>query len=405
MKGEAEEGSDMLRVAAGMVMEVREKRPGMQILEVRLHDSGLTEPAVSFFAEDFTKGDEVLVNTTAVRLQLGTGGFHIVMGKTGRSGETDLFPGEWGHVIKMRYAPSQLAVDTTEEQDSPYHELFRDETLSLEGTPVVIGELHSLLPAAAAAVKWSAPEKRLVYVMPDAASLPIALSRQVERLKSAGVLAATVTTGHAWGGDRETVTIHNGLLAARHVEQADVILCFLGPGVTGTGTPLGFSGMQLAEVIHAVSLLGGVPFFIPRLSFADPRERHFGVSHHTRTVLGRFALRPVLLVMPAFGDGRDDFLRRQTDDCIRGGSHVLVSGQAPEQPHLERLERVFGLSFVTMGRHWREDPAPFQAAVLAGDLAVQSAPFLDGCVSGGKHRCAGPDTLAALALFLTRSGA
>jgi hypothetical protein len=394
----------MLRVAAGMVTEVRERRPGVQILEVRLHDSGLAEPAVSFFDEEFAAGDEVLVNTTAVRLHLGTGGFHIVMGKTGRTVETDLSPGAWGHVMKMRYAPSQLAVDTVEEQDSPYHERFCDESLSLEGTPVLIGELHSLLPAAAAAVAWAAPEKRLVYVMPDAASLPIALSRQVARLKSAGVLAATVTTGHAWGGDRETVTIHNGLLAARHVERADVILCFLGPGVTGTGTPLGFSGMQLAEVIHAVSLLGGVPFFIPRLSFADPRERHFGVSHHSRTVLGRFALRPVLLVVPAFGDGRDEIVRSQTADLIRGGSHVPVSGPAPDHEHLERLERTFGLSFVTMGRHWREDPAPFQAAVLAGDLAVRSAPFLAGCASGGKHRCVGPDTLAALALFLTRSG-
>lgn len=96
--------------------------------------------------------------------------------------------------------------------------------------------------------------------MPDAASLPIAFSQHVRQLSRAGHLTATVTTGHAWGGNREAVTIHSGLLAARHVEKADVILCMLGPGVAGTGTVYGFSGVQLAEVIHAVSALGGTPF-------------------------------------------------------------------------------------------------------------------------------------------------
>ncbi|MGA3513697.1 DUF3866 family protein, partial [Lactiplantibacillus plantarum] len=92
----------------------------------------------------------------------------------------------------------------------------------------------SLLPAVASAIKQTDSDLRAVYVMPDAASLPIGLSQQADHLKRKGLLGSTVTTGHAWGGDLETVSIHNGLLAARHVAQADIILCILGPGVAGT---------------------------------------------------------------------------------------------------------------------------------------------------------------------------
>ncbi|RNB58570.1 DUF3866 family protein [Brevibacillus gelatini] len=398
----------MLHLVTGTVIRIEEKRAGMQLLEVELADGALgPQKALSFSREEYRIGDTLLLNTTALRLQLGTGGYHLVVGKADEHTGRDVMPSKWGHIMKMRYSPWQLAVDAVEEQASPFHDLFRQPDLSLDGAPVLIGELHSLLPPAILALKENDPRLRLVYVMPDAASLPIALSRHVQELTRTGSLSATITTGHAWGGDREAVTIHSGLLAARHVERADVIVCMLGPGVAGTGTSYGFSGVQLAEVIHAVTALGGTPFFVPRISFADQRSRHYGISHHTTAILGRFALCPVLVAMPRLGDERDAIIEEQLVSITESrAGHTLVFGQAPSVSRLDALEKGYGLPFTTMGRSWREDPVPFQTAVLAADLLWKSLsyPGTAQMSSGESRLSASSNTLAALALYLTTNG-
>nr|WP_207145757.1 DUF3866 family protein [Brevibacillus brevis] len=379
----------------------------MQILEVRIESvAGFKmERVLSFLQEDYKSGDLLLINTTAVRLELGTGGYHFVVGKVTQPEETDVLPNEWGHVMKMRYSPWQLAVDTVEEQASPYHHLFLQEDLSLEGTPVLISELHSLLPVAVLALRKKNPNARIVYVMPDGASLPIALSQHVHRLKAIGGLDATVTTGHAWGGDRESLTIHSGLLAAHHVEHADIIICMLGPGVTGTGTSYGFSGIQLAEVIHAVSTLGGTPFFIPRISFGDQRPRHYGVSHHTISIINRFALCPALVTIPIFGDERDEILSRQMKTIEVGEKHIFIKGKVPDLSELASLEKGYGLSFSTMGRNWQEDPAPFQTAWMAADFVGDSLGYIVQTVNDVPHLPVSANTLEGLRLYLTRNEA
>ena len=50
-------------------------------------------------------------------------------------------------------------------------------------------------------------------------------------------LAGVVTVGQSFGGDLEAVTVHTGLLAARHVLGADLAIVTQGPGNLGTGTP------------------------------------------------------------------------------------------------------------------------------------------------------------------------
>ncbi|USG63606.1 DUF3866 family protein [Brevibacillus ruminantium] len=395
----------MLRLEFGVVKKIVKQNQSMQVVEVLIPGSGLIEQAISYAREQYQEGDVLLLNTTAVRLQLGTGGYHIVVGKCGGTSGADVYPSVWGHAVKMRYSPWQIAVDAVEEQQSPYHALFLDEEASLSGTPVVIGELHSMLPAVAAAIKHAAPHLQVVYVMPDAASLPLGLSHQVDHLQKKGIVNNTITTGHAWGGEWESITIHTGLLAARLVAKADIILCILGPGVAGTGTPFGFSGMELAEVIHATSLLGGTPFFIPRISFSDPRERHLGVSHHTVTLLKRFTLRPVLLPLPIWNDERDIHISAQLKGIDQQTAHLLLPQPAPIETELEVLERKYSLHFSTMGRNWRQDPSPFQAAVLAGRLAAQCIAFLKEKSNDGQACFSAPDILAALGLFLTRSGA
>lgn len=396
-------GKKMLQLVTATVTGVVEQREGMQILSVQVEGSQHIEQAISFGEESYSLGDHLLVNTTAVRLQLGTGGFHLVVGKENTMRERDVAPSEWGHIMKMRYAPWQLAVDTVEEQNSPYHELFSREDLSLEGTPVVISELHSMLPVTVQAIKEKNAEEQIVYVMPDGASLPLALSRHVHHLRKTEKLAATVTAGHAWGGDYEAVTIHSALLAAKHIESATIIVCMLGPGVAGTGTSYGFSGVQLAEVIHAVSALGGIPFYIPRISFSDLRNRHYGLSHHTSVVLGRYALRPVVLSIPRLGDHRDFHLEQQVSALCKQNEHGVVWGSVASLDRLNALEETYGLSFSTMGRSWKEDPVPFQTAILAADHVLRFRTWLQESFTCDPYWFSAPNILAEISLFLTKS--
>lgn len=363
----------MLKVVMGTVLSVVEEGDHLQLLEVGCADGqeGMQRERAVFFSSGADRcqvGDQVLLNVTAVRLGLGTGGHHFVIGKCG-SRTSDYHPNRWGHIVKMRYAPWQLAVDAVEEQNSPWHAIFQDETRHLQRTPVLIGELHSLLPFLVLALKRIRPQARLVYVMPDGAALTIAISRHVRHLRQLGLLHATVTCGHAWGGDLEAVNLYTGLLAARHVAQAEFILCLLGPGVVGTGTAYGFSGMQLAEVIHAVSLLGGIPIFVPRISFSDPRSRHYGISHHSMTLLKRFVLVPALVTVPRFGDMRDDVLSTQERQARLYARHVRLSGTAVSPLLIEELQREYPEAITTMGRDSRVDPAPAQTACLAAEAA------------------------------------
>ena len=126
-------------------------------------------------------------------------------------------------------------VSSVEEQGSPHHELLRDAG-SVDGMPVVVADLHSALPAVLAGLFAARPACRAVYVMQDGGALPAWFSRTVAGLRDAGWLAATVTTGQSFGGDLEAVTVHSGLLAARHVAGADVAVVTQGPGNLGTGT-------------------------------------------------------------------------------------------------------------------------------------------------------------------------
>ena len=120
------------------------------------------------------------------------------------------------------------------------------------------------------------PDLKVAYVMTDGGALPASFSRTLDAL--AASLVGVVTVGQAWGGDLEAVTLHTGLLAARHVLRADLAVVTQGPGNLGTGTPWGFSGVAAGEACNAVTVLGGEPIGALRISDADPRPRHRGVS-------------------------------------------------------------------------------------------------------------------------------
>src|SRR2546423_5978125 len=88
-------------------------------------------------------GDRVLVNTTALDLGLGTGGYALVVALPDRLPPD---PELAGHLIKARYSPLQACVLGADEQGSPHHEVLRDAD-DVGEMPVMVADLHSALPA------------------------------------------------------------------------------------------------------------------------------------------------------------------------------------------------------------------------------------------------------------------
>jgi hypothetical protein len=311
-------------------------------------------------------GDEVLLNTTALDLGLGTGGYALVVAVPGRL-PADPPPGP-GHLVKARYTPLQATVLGVDEQDSPHHAALRDAD-DLAGLPVVVADLHSALPAVIAGIRTVAPDAAVAYVMTDGGALPAWFSRTVPRLREAGWLAGTVTVGQALGGDLEAVTLHTGLLAARLVLTADVVVVTQGPGNLGTATRWGFSGVASGEAVNAVAALGGRPVASLRVSAADPRERHAGVSHHSLTAYGRVALAAADVAVPVLEGPLGQQVRAEAAPLA--ARHRMVD--VPVDGLLDALRRA-PVRLSTMGRGLAEDEPYFLAAAAAGRHAANLLP-------------------------------
>ncbi|HTP17734.1 MAG TPA: DUF3866 family protein, partial [Streptosporangiaceae bacterium] len=314
-------------------------------------------------------GDEVLLNATALELGLGTGGYALVVAIPGRLPPDPSGP---GHLVKARYTPLQTTVLSADEQGSPYHELLRDAD-DLAGMPVVIADLHSALPAVlagscperaaragqprpAGAAGRSASRPRAVYVMLDGGALPAWFSRTAAALRAAGWLAGIVTVGQAFGGDLEAVTLHSGLLVARHVLGAAIAVVAQGPGNLGTGTRWGFSGVASGEAVNAAAALGGRPVASLRISRADPRARHRGISHHSLTSYGRVALARADVVVPDLPGEFGARLAAEAEPLAARHSLVRVSVDG-----LIEALRACPAPLSTMGRGLDQDPAYFLA--------------------------------------------
>jgi hypothetical protein len=346
----------------GEVVTLLEARPGLQRVEVDLGHGPERAYALTQLTGPVGLGDRVVVNTTAVELGLGTGGWHVVHWNLERDGWSEPGP---GHIIKGRYTSLQADVGSTEE-----HLEALAEVESIDGMPVVVAALHSQLPAVAAAFKACAPDARLAYVMTDGAGLPLALSDLVATVRAAGLIDTTITCGHAFGGDYEAVSVFSALAVARHVAHADAAVIVMGPGIVGTNTRLGFSGMEVGPILDAASALGGVPIACLRVSFADGRDRHLGLSHHSATALRVAARDRAQVAVPRLADPAHD--RRLRDDLLAARidrRHDLVDVDAPDALALFAQH---GLHIASMGRPAEDDPALFQAAAAAGALAART---------------------------------
>ncbi|MER6588100.1 DUF3866 family protein [Micromonospora chalcea] len=358
----------MVRWRSGTVTAVRRRWSGAVELDVDLPDGvrmrALAYPALVGEPEP---GDRVLLNAGALLMGLGTGGYALVVALPDRLPADPPQAGDSrdaGHLVKARYTPLQPILLGVDEEASPHHELLAAAE-SVDGMPVVTADLHSALPAILAGIRADAPDARVAYVLTDGGALPAWFSRTLAGL--AGHLVGTVSVGQAFGGDLEASTLHSGLLAARHVLGADLTIVAQGPGNLGTGTRWGFSGVAVGEAVNAVATLGGRPVGSLRISDADARPRHRGVSHHSLTAYGRVALAPAELVVP---DGLDPALAAEVAAALAplADRHTIVT--VPTDG-LDAALRAGPVGLSTMGRGLDADHAYFLAAAAAGRHAAR----------------------------------
>ena len=175
-----------------------------------------------------------------------------------------------------------------------------------------------------ASYKKNNPNKKLVYIMTDGAALPIYLSKNVETLKTRKLIDSTITIGNAFGGDYECINIYTALITAKEVINADAVFVSMGPGIAGTGTKYGFTGIEQGPILDAVKKLGGMPIAVPRISFADMRERHNGISHHSMTVFNDIVNVSVNIPITVYKNKLIDTIEKQIKDSKLDKKHNVV---------------------------------------------------------------------------------
>ncbi|GAA1487741.1 DUF3866 family protein [Brachybacterium sacelli] len=369
----------MLHWERATVTGARSSWRGVARLEVETEDDGEVVSALAYPELTGTPehGERVLLNTNALRRGLGTGGDALVVARLDVLPDPEIAT---GHMVKARYTPMQTMVDAIDDPDGEHYDTIR-EARGVDGMPVVVADLHSSLPAIIAGIRAQRHGARIAYVHTDGAALPAAYSRTTARLRETGLLTSVISAGQSFGGDLEAVTVHSALLGAKHVVRADVAVVIQGPGNLGTGTGWGFSGIEAAESVHAATALGGTPVAALRVSNADHRDRHRGLSHHSATTYGQATLAPAHLPVLSRNDSRYSPFHASVQEQVktaivapgreRGIEHVLTEVDAKGlRDALEEMP----LRLSTMGRSLGEDPEAFRYAALAGRCAATLVP-------------------------------
>ena len=320
---------------SGKVTTLLMERPGLQRVEVDLGEGNERAYVLTQLTGNVAVGDRVVVNTTAVELGLGTGGWHVVHWNLER--ELGLEPEHPGGTGRRGDNVAHVA-------GPPLTRDPRARRAGAERASQALGQLT------------------------DGAGLPLALSDLAFELRDRALIDATITCGHAFGGDYEAVSIFSALAVARHVAGADAVVVAMGPGIVGTNTRLGFSGMEVGGILDAAAALDGQPIACLRVSYADPRSRHVGLSHHTRTALRLACRERVAVAVPRLGGDEEDRLRADLVQSGIAARHDLVDVMPPDV--LGLLDKA-GLDVVSMGRPAAADPALFLAAGAAGVLAAE----------------------------------
>jgi Protein of unknown function (DUF3866) len=304
---------------------------------------------------EMREGDEVVVNVAALDLGLGSGGFDVVHVNLSRGLEGG-DPGDGTHVMKLNYSSLQHPVEPVERGMGEGMEAG-DAEVARRAVPVLVLPLHGHLAPAAWAAAQASPGLKVGYVQTGGGALPGSLSRDAAELRERDLLCGHITAAPAYGGEHEALSTVGALDAAATVLEWDAVLVGPGPGIIGSETELGHGGTVALDTAHAALSLGMPTLISPRLSSADLRDRHRGLSHHTRTVL-ELLLAPVTVALPE-------------------GEITEIS----DRHHIEEVPveldayAVSGLPTTTMGRELSEDPLFFTAPLAAGRLLGAHGPL------------------------------
>jgi len=315
----------------GTVSAVTERHDGL----VRLEVDGT--PAVAFprLTGEIAEGDVVLVNVQATELRLGSGGFDVVAVNLTRG--TRLPAAAGAHVMALPYTPLQTAFRFAEEEGWDVPE-------RVDGLPVICCGLHSQVAPVCAALA----DRRVAYVQLGGGALPVSLSDTLRSLKVRRLVETTIAVAPCFDADLACVSVASALTIAV-ARGAEAVVCGIGPGIVGTGSRFGHGGIAVAEAANTTTALGGRAIVVPRVSYGDARERHEGLSHHTRSAL-ELCLGAVEVAWPA---GLEPPSGLSVVEVDAGGW----------------VDACAGLTLDHMGRSPEADPWFFAAAYAAGCLA------------------------------------
>lgn len=298
-------------------------------------------------------GDEIIINTTAVELNLGTGGYHI--GLCPASGELPYIDDCRSHIMKLNYTPMQHARPHLEELDE-YSGIQQYRITR----PVIVFSLHSQLFAAGYLLNQIKEDIRYAIIISDENALPSFMSRNISILRESQRLRKVITTGHAFGGDLEAINIYSAMVYASEVLDCDLILSGPSFGLRGSGTYLGHSAMNAVHALHAACAGGQTPYLAARISFADRRHRHRGISHHTREII-EVCLCSLRLALPEPGHLSASEKELLTDQ-IKSLPHQRVSTRFIDCGEAYRIFSQNPPVLSSMGRSFSDDPYLFLSA-------------------------------------------
>ncbi|WAM30622.1 DUF3866 family protein [Caldicellulosiruptor naganoensis] len=333
----------MFELKKGIVKRECEVTKGYQVVEVEYEDKDVSL-AVNFLDinKKVTVGQEVLVNITARKLKLGSGGYDYILPTNSFCNHSK------GHIMKLRYTPLQFSV-LTEEEKNP--ELF-NRIPNFNDLIIVVCELHSMLMPICLYLKECDRNIRISVIINDWGMLNAKLSHNLSFLKENHFVDYVISCQEAFNGDFECINEINSLIFSKSLDAQVTIISPL-PGIVGTGTKFGFSAYKAVNVIEDISRFGGKVVFPIRVSKSEERERHKFVSHHSLTILS-YVNSSVEIPIYQF---EDKIFYTQVFKILNNyrTKHILIPIDRIDDNIVEKYK----LLLKTMGRGFEEDSEYF----------------------------------------------
>ena len=258
----------VLTLRRGRVTAITERRRGLVRVEV---DS---RPCIGYprLTGPVALGDDVLVNTQAVDLGLGSGGFDVLYANLTRG---------VGPRSGRRGSRDEAALHAAPDRDRPCRGSRRAAELAHRAARRLRHAPQSGRPDLR---RHRTRASRRVCPAPRRRASRVPLGHAARSSVGQGLVETAIAVGACIEGDVACVTAAAALAFAAR-EAFDIAVCSIGPGIVGTGSSLGHGAVAVVEALGAAAYLGGTPILAPRVSLADGRERHRPLSHHVQAVL------------------------------------------------------------------------------------------------------------------------